>query len=331
MTTKLTRRLGVIGISLAVVLSVGACSAGGGASPSAGAGGGSAAAGEKYDIGVLVYDTTVPYFTPMIAGEEKAAEDLGVTVDIQNGQGDLAQQIAIVQQFIAQDKDALVITTTDGKGIVPVLQGAFDAGIPVIANNTVIESDKVVTYVGSDNVTFGKTMGDAVCDLTGGEGRIAVIMGVLGSSPQLDRQKGMNDQIKEKCPDVKILAEQTGNWDNAQALSVGQDFLNRYGKGEIDVIVDQGPEGVAPAQWAAENGRDDVKWIVGDIPKAVAPAIESGLIDVAIWQNPYDQGYASVENAVEWLQGKKDAVPQPRDYSKNQIITKENLGDIEPY
>ncbi|MBM7827673.1 ABC-type sugar transport system substrate-binding protein [Microbacterium aurum] len=269
--------------------------------------------------------------TPMVAGEKQAAEDLGVTVDVQNGQGDLAQQIAIIQQFVAQGKDALVVTTSDGVGIVPALQAAHEAGIPVIANNTVIEDDKVITYVGSDNVTFGKTMADAVCEELGGKGKIAVILGILGSSPQLDRQTGLNDGIKEKCPDVEILAEQTANWDNAQALTVGQDFLNRFGPGEIDMIVDQGPEGIAPAQWAHENGRDDVKWIVGDIPKAVAPGIESGLIDVAIWQDPYEQGYKSVEDAVNWLRGDKDKVPQPRDYSKNEIITKDDLGDIEPY
>jgi ABC-type sugar transport system substrate-binding protein len=158
-----------------------------------------------------------------------------------------------------------------------------------------------------------------------------VILGVLGSSPQLDRQTGLNNQIAEKCPDVEILAEQTANWDNAQALSVGQDFLNRYGPGEIDLIVDQGPEGVAPAQWAAENGRDDVLWVLGDVPEAVAGGLESGLIDVAIWQDPYEQGYKTVTNAVEWLRGNKDKVPQPRDYSENLVITKENISDIEPY
>ncbi len=323
MTTQIMRRFGVAGIFAAVVLSVAACST----PSSTDAGGGN----NTFDIGVLVADTTIPYYTPMIEGEKQAAEDLGATVDVQNGQGDLAQQIAIIQQFVVQGKDALVVTTSDGVGIVPALQAAHSAGIPVIANNTVIKDDKVVTYVGSDNVTFGQTMGKAVCNLLDGKGKIAVILGILGTSPQLDRQSGLNGTISAECPGVEILAEQTANWDNGQALAVGQDYLNKYGPGEIDLIVDQGPEGIAPAQWAAKNGRDDVRWVVGDIPKAVAPAIESGVISTAVWQDPYDQGYKSVEDAINWLKGDKDKVPQPRHYSKNIVITKDNLGKIKPY
>src|SRR4051812_11325758 len=108
MTTQITRRIGVLGICTAVALSVAACS-----TPVSGGGD---AGDDSFDIGVLVADTTIPYYTPMIEGEKQAAEDLGVTIDVQNGQGDLAQQIAIIQQFVAQGKDALVVTTSDGKG-----------------------------------------------------------------------------------------------------------------------------------------------------------------------------------------------------------------------
>lgn len=292
---------------------------------------GGAQAQDPIDVGVLVFDYTVPYFTPMIAGEEQAGKDLGATLDMQDGKGDLANQIAIIQQFIAQGKKALVVTASDSEGIAPIIRAANQAGIPVIANNTVIVGAESITYVGSDNVTYGRYLGKAACQLLNGKGKVAVIMGVLGSSPQFDRKKGLEDEIKENCPGLEVIQEVAANWDNAQALAAGQDILNRYGKGEIDAIIGQGPETVAPARWAEENGRGEVKFIVGDIPVAVADAIKAGYVDAAVWQDPYVQGYRSVQHAINAVNGKKDEIPQPQDYTGNEVITSENIAKIKPY
>lgn len=295
------------------------------------AAGSAAQAQDQPEIGVLVYSYTVPYFAPMIAGEEQAGKDFGAKLDMQDGKGDIGTQVAIVQQFIAQGKKALVLTASDSEGIAPIVRAANEAGIPVIANNTVIVGAESVTYVGSDNVTYGHYLGKAACQLLNGKGKVAVIMGILGSSPQFDRKKGLDDEIKANCPGIEVVQEVSANWDNAQALAAGQDILNRYGKGEIDAIIGQGPETVAPARWAKENGRDDVKFIVGDIPVAVADAMKAGYVDAAVWQDPYVQGYRSVQHAVNWLNGKKGEVPQPNDYTGNEVVTKENIDKIKPY
>jgi ABC-type sugar transport system substrate-binding protein len=332
--TTIKRSLAFGGVAV-LAISLAACSSGGnngGTNTATPTGGGSAAAsGKAYNIGVLVFDTTVPYFTPMVQGSKDAAAAMGATLDIQNGQGDLATEIAIINQFIAQKKDALVLTVSDGQGVVPALQAAFDAGIPVIANNTVINDPKVVTYVGSDNVTVGKTLADAVCQNVPADGKIAVILGVMGSSPQVDRLKGLEEGLKATCAGVTILDRQTANWDNQQALAVGQDFLTKYGPGKIDAIVDEGPELQAPALWAKENGRTDVKFIGVDVPTAVAPLVKAGTITAQVWQSPYEQGYWSVEDAINWLNGAKEKVPTPNHYSVNQVITKDNVDSIKPY
>jgi len=324
-TATKRRSLYLIGTAAALAASLAACSSSGGGA------GGSSNGQKQYDIGVLVFDTTVPYFTPMIQGEKDAAAKAGVKLDIQNGQGDLAREIAIINQFVAQGKDAMILTVSDGKGVVPALQAAHAAGIPVIAENTVIEDKKVVTYIGSDNVKVGNTLAEAVCANVPADGKIAVILGVMGSSPQLDRLKGLQDGLKEKCSGVSILDQQTANWDNAQALAVGQDFLNKYGKGQIDAIVDEGPELQTPAQWAKTNGRSDVKFIGVDVPKSVAPLIADGTITAEVYQSPYEQGQWAVQDAVNWLNGDKSKVPTPNHYSKNIVVNKDNLSTIKPY
>jgi ABC-type sugar transport system substrate-binding protein len=290
-----------------------------------------AKADEQHTVGVMVYDATVPYFSPLIAGAEQAGKDLGVKIDIQDGKGDLAQQIAVVQQFIAQGTSAMVLAASDSKGIAPVVRLANEAKIPVIATTTVIDGADSVTYVGSDDTNYGRYLGKAACQLLNGKGKIAVIMGILGSSPQFNRKDGLDAELSENCPGVTVVQEITANWDNAQALAAGQDLLNRFGKDGLDAIVGQGPETVAPARWAEENGYGNVRFIVGDIPKAVADAVKAGFVDAAVWQDPYKQGYRSVEDAVKVLNGHEDQVKKPYDYTPNEVISKDNIETVKPY
>jgi ribose transport system substrate-binding protein len=83
----------------------------------------------------------------------------GVLTHIQSGNGDLATQISVVQNFIAQGVDMILISPSDPKGIVPVIRQAAPAGIPVTAVNTKADTGagaQVVAYVGVDDFVFGR-------------------------------------------------------------------------------------------------------------------------------------------------------------------------------
>jgi ribose transport system substrate-binding protein len=120
------------------------------------------------------------------------------------------------------------------------------------------------------------------------------------------------------------VGAQAADWDNAKALAITQDFLSKYPKGSLSAIVDQGPEGVTGANFAAEQGRTDVKFIMGDYPLDVRNAILKGTVHGTVDQDPSPQGVYAVKDAVLWLDGKKDAVPAPNHYLDLPIITKEN-------
>ena len=77
---------------------------------------------------------------------------------------------------------------------------------------------------------------------------------------------------------IEIVEEQSADWDNAEALAITQDWLNKYPKGELDAIIDQGPEGATAAQFAHDNGRDEIKFLMGDYPADVKAGIEAGSI-----------------------------------------------------
>ena len=311
MTTSITRRL-MLGLAGATMLALG---------------GTAAQAAEAPRIGFMIWNTSVPFYSNLIKTAEQTAKDLGVELNIQSGNGDLATQISVVQQFIAQDVDMILIAPSDPQGIVPVIRQATAAEIPVMAVNTTADTStgaKLVTYVGVDDFVFGQRQGELLAQAVGENAKVAYILGKLGTSAQLAREAGLMDTLK-KHPGIQIIEKQAADWDNSKALAITQDFLSKYPKGEIDAIVDQGPEGVNGAQFAAENGRTDVKFIMGDYPADVRNAIIKGTVLGTVNQDPAPQGKFAIEDAVKYLAGKASEVPSPNHYLDLPIITKDNV------
>jgi ribose transport system substrate-binding protein len=285
------------------------------------------AANKPYRLGYMIWNASVPFYSNLIKKAHDTAKEEGVTIDIQSGNGDLATQISVVQNFIAQGVDMILISPSDPKGIVPVIRQATAAGIPVMAVNTkadISTGAQVVTYVGVDDYVFGQRQGEVLAQAIGEKGKVGYIMGKLGTSAELDRKAGLEDTLK-KHPGIEIVASQAADWDNTKALAITQDFLSKYPKGELAAVVDQGPEGVNGANFAAEQGRTDVKFIMGDYPLDVRNAILKGTVYGTVDQDPSPQGVNAVKDAVLWLDGKKTAVPSPNHYLDLPMITKENV------
>jgi ABC-type sugar transport system substrate-binding protein len=284
------------------------------------------AANKPYKLGYMIWNASVPFYSNLIKSAKETAKAEGVTIDIQSGNGDLATQIAVVQQFIAQGVDMILISPSDPKGIVPVIRQATTAGIPVMAVNTEADTTsgaQVVTYVGVNDYEFGQKQGDLLAQAVGEKGKVGYIMGKLGTSAELARKAGLEDTLK-KHPGIEIVASQAADWDNTKALAITQDYLSKYPQGSLAAIIDQGPEGVNGANFAAQQGRTDVKFIMGDYPLDVRNAILKGTVYGTVDQDPSPQGVNGVKDAVLWLDGKKDAVPTPHHYLDLPIITKEN-------
>jgi ABC-type sugar transport system substrate-binding protein len=250
-----------------------------------------------------------------------------VDLDLQNGNADLATQVAIIQQFIAQEKDAIIVTPSDAEGIVPVVLEANAAGIPVFAaNNRVGEGAEVVSFIGANDVEFGRRQGEMLVNAVGEEAKVGLVLGALGTSAQLLREQGMTEYLADH-PGIEIIEKQTANWANDEALAVTQDMLSKYGEGEIDAIVGQGPEIKTGAQWAAENGRTDVMFLAGDYDYDVKVAISDGIIAGTVDQDPYPQGYEAVQYAYYWLTDQQDMVEQPDHFLPLPIVTADNVDE----
>ena len=284
-------------------------------------------------IGVSVAYLKVPFYANFKTGLQDGAEHYGFTYDLVDGNsGDVATELANLQNFIAQKYD-LVILTPSGEGIIPGIKLVNDAGIPLIeANNKAgfgRDEVSVLTYVGADDVAFGRLQGDLLTKAFDGKAaRVAYIMGFPGSPAQVLRAKGWDEFLAANTQHIEV-ARMTDDFDGAKALAVVQDLLSRFPKGELDAIVLQGPEASAAVDYAIRSGREEVVFIVGDYPADVRQLIHDGKIFGTVNQDPYPQAYNAMRMAWLHFNGKDSEIPKPN-FLELPLITKENAKDVPP-
>ena len=121
------------------------------------------------------------------------------------------KQISQVKELLKQGIDLLIISPNEASPLTPIVEEAYNRGIPVIIIDRKTSSSSYTAYVGADNNQVGKMAGEYVGNLLKGRGNIIEIMGLPGSSPTIERQVGFSEGIK-KFPKINIPIQLYGNW-----------------------------------------------------------------------------------------------------------------------
>ncbi len=190
-----------------------------------------------------------------------------MTVDIRSGNGDIGTEVAVVQQFITEGVDLILVSPSDAQGIVPVIQQANEAGIPVIeVNSTVGEGAEIVTYVGADDFEFGQMQGELLKQALPEGGKVGYILGHLGVSAQILRKDGLDGRAPGRRRASRSSRSSRPTGTTPRRWPSTQDWLNKYPEGELDAIIDQGPRAPRRPSSRIDNGREEVKFLMGDYP-----------------------------------------------------------------
>lgn len=177
----------------------------------------------------------------------------GVEVDIRTVKDDNARQIEDIRNFIKEGVDLLVVAPNEAAPITPVVEEAFDRGIPVIVFDRKILSDKYTAYIGADNYEIGKAIGNYVVNMLHGKGNVVEIAGLTGSTPAMDRHQGFVSGITP-YPGIKLLAREDAGWLRSEAGEKMDSLLTRFP--EIDVVYAQNDRMAAGAYAVArQKGR----------------------------------------------------------------------------
>lgn len=116
-----------------------------------------------------------------------------------------------IEKFIQRGVDLLIISPNQVHSITPVIDKAYDKGIPVILFDRKTDSQKYTAFIGADNVKVGKTIGEFIAKTLHGEGKVIEIKGLDNSSPAIDRHKGFV-QALSRYPDIQLKRTLSGEW-----------------------------------------------------------------------------------------------------------------------
>jgi putative xylitol transport system substrate-binding protein len=214
---------------------------------------------KHYKIGAAVYGLKAEYMRLWVNALQRHPDVQSglVSITVFDGQYDASVQQSQFETMVTQGYDAILFVPIDINAGAAAVSTAAVAGIPVIGSNTRVNSDKLTSYIGSNDMLSGNMEAEAVAKAIGGKGNVVIIEGPIGQSAQIERRKG-NLEALAKYPKVKVLEMKTANWSRAEALSLMENWLNAY-PSKINGIIGQNDEMALGAIQAVKQAGLDVK------------------------------------------------------------------------
>jgi ribose transport system substrate-binding protein len=271
-----------------------------------------------------------PFFVDMRRGAQEAADRLGVNLQVQAAEReiDVEKQMQIVENMIQTGIQALCITPSGSREIVPALVKAGKAKVPIIVIDTRVDAKaaadagvRTETFVGSDNYAGGTLAGEHLVKVTGGKAHVGILEGIPGHETGDSRMRGFRDAVKA-APGVTIVASQPANWERDQGFNVFQNMLQAHP--DIDsVFACSDLMALGAIEAIAAAGKTGTIRVIGfDALDDAKKAIAAGTMDASVAQFPAEMGRAAVESAVKVIRG--EALPADINV-KLALVTKDNV------
>ncbi len=260
-------------------------------------------AGAKDTIGLSVSTLNNPFFVTLRDGARAAADKAGLNLVVLDAQDKADKQVSDLEDLVQKKVKVLLVNPTDAAAVVPAIQKANAAGIPVITVDRGASGGKVAFHIASDNVAGGRSAGEFACKLLGGKGKMVELEGIPGSSAARDRGKGFNDYLKSSCAGVSVVARQTANFDRAQGLSVMENVLQA--QPAIDAVFAHNDEMALGALQAIKASKRPIKMVGFDATDDAVKAVNGCEMAATVAQQPSEMGRLSVEKAAAIVKGAK--------------------------
>jgi ribose transport system substrate-binding protein len=316
--------------AVVAIASLGVAAGCGDSDEPSGAAGGSKTSTPTVGISVKTI-TNDPFQSAWVESAKKKIEALGgkATVLTAGGQTAVAAQVSQVNDLVTKQVDAMIVNPIDGAAVVPALQKAKAAKIPVVTvDSPVAPGNEALyeTFIATDNVKAGRDLATHLVENIGKDSpKVAVIEGAPGSIAGDDRKKGFLEGLETKG--VKPVASASGEWENAKALAAMENILTAHP--DLDAVLsasDVMVDGILQALAGAQKTGVHVYSIDGS--KVGIQGVLDGKITADNTQDPTRMGELAAENAVGLAKGdiKPGSLEKYVD-SGTQTVTKDNAPD----
>ncbi|MDI5983606.1 sugar ABC transporter substrate-binding protein [Halomonas sp. M4R5S39] len=280
-------------------------------------------------IGVSVARFDDNFLTSMRNAMEAEAQAQGYEIQFLDAQEDIGRQLSQTQNLVSQGVDAIIINPVDTAATGSITKVAVEQGIPLVYVNRQPEGSDLdhdnVVFVGSDQKRAGTLQMEALAEMLGGEGKVAIMLGNLASGATHKRTDGVKE-VAAEYPGIEIVAEQPADYQRTEAIDLMTNWV--VGGEQIDAVAANNDEMAIGALNAMRQlGISPQDILVGGID-ATRDALESmqrGELAVTVFQDPVGQGGGAVKAAIALAEGEEvddiNLVPF-------QLVTPETLEDF---
>jgi ribose transport system substrate-binding protein len=265
--------------------------------------------GAKKLVGVVPKGTNHIFWLTVKAGSLAAAQeyDLEIAWNAPQLEIDSSRQIAIVENLITSNADGIVLAPVDADALVGVVERAAGRGIPVSIFDSGLNTDRIVSYVATDNYGAGVMAARRMGEILGGQGQVGVIGFMPGSASTMEREAGFVDTIGKEFPEIEIVGVQFAMADRAKALAESENLMTAH-PNLRGLFADNESSTDGTVRAVAQRGAGGKIKVVGfDASQELVEQLKAGLLDSLIVQNPFKMGYESTKAIGQHLRGEAPA------------------------
>lgn len=287
-------------------------------------------------IGVVPKGSTHEHWKRVHVGAEKAAAEFrkaGVPVEVlwkaPIREDDREQQVQVVEGFISQRVNGLVLAPLDSHALLRPVEEAAQSGVPtVIFDSALADPAKAVSYVSTDNEKGGRLAARRMGTVLNGTGTVLMLRYQEGSAATEERERGFLEELETAFPGVTVISsDQYAGATRDTAKRTSENLLNRYAE-TVNGIFTPNESSTAGMLLALQDihKAGAVSFVGFDYSAAFLEPLRKGELNGFVVQNPVNMGYLSVKTMVDHLRGQ--AVPKTVDTGV-LMVTLDNLADPE--
>jgi ribose transport system substrate-binding protein len=275
---------------------------------------------DKLMIGFSIGQSLHPQFAAELLGAQDAAKKLGAELVYTTANYDMQTQLADIENLVQKGAKAVVFSPIDSEALAPITKEIQEKGIGTFTVDIGVVGVDVDSHIASDNYKIGQIAADELANLIGGKGPIAIV-GWSTVTACIDREAGFMDTLKEKYPDIEIVAQQDGKADRTLALEKTENILQAHP--EIVAIFGSNEMCALGAMGALDSANKDIPVVGVDATEDILNAVKNKTkVKATVSQDPYMMGYESVSAAVKWSKGEAF---EPAIATAVELVTPENV------
>jgi ribose transport system substrate-binding protein len=258
-------------------------------------------------VALVQINQEVQFFSQMNDGAREAARAAGAELLIYNSENNALAQSNAIETYVARKVDALIVVAIDVDGIMPAVEQAAAAGIPVLAVDAILPTGPQRCQIGVDNERAGQQLGEMFAGYVDDHMTGQVEIGIIGASStsqiQLLRQRGFEQAIARN-PRIKVVQVVDGHNRRDSSLAAAENLLTA--NPHLKLIYATGEPALTGALGAVESQHREaeVKLFGWDLTPSIIEGIDGGIVVAVVQQDPTTMGRSAVETAMKLIRGR---------------------------